>query len=567
MERLPIIGDKMSIEVTQKGNQDYAYFYPGREGKLYLGNVTDRKNPIIKKENILKALDYLKKKNIHYADIESQLLSFLPQPEKYRYISKQLTQLDDKLDVTLKQLSESEQKEYLQRRAAALQTSLRRLEPEIQDKEITKAEKIKARVVVFGLSTEGYALACQMAIKGADVFIIDESDHVAFSLKPEIAKTYPDIVSLKGDEPLLGFQAIDITISRSDYIFFAPRIRKTGEGMKTEIKNKFEDAISSVKKGATVIYCLPTELSGNVKNIQLLENITGLKVGKDLSYCYYPLGPLLMPSSIGAITKPEIKITKLLSTRGEVITYVPIEQEEFTQLFWSIRRFPIIRNILEILNPDLGPILESYRFFDIREIYLDDMTHGISEIRLLNDSLPRLSDGKTTEILSLLNISPSNISKQTLISIVDYFLKQIDYYQEYLIQEILNVMKQNNQKAEETKVSLVWTLDSNEIRVDKSDVLDSLVKKIRDNIRNLKELEIRQGSGSFRMGSNKGGPYFDLSTVDKTTIIVACSRSDFEKIQSSKTSNEVILPPKISHDIEFKSQSTRKSGKRKPLVN
>ena len=46
------------------------------------------------------------------------------------------------------------------------------------------------KVVVYGLSTEGYTIACQMAIKGADVQIIDESSPSAISLKSEIAKTY-----------------------------------------------------------------------------------------------------------------------------------------------------------------------------------------------------------------------------------------------------------------------------------------------------------------------------------------------------------------------------------------
>jgi len=51
------------------------------------------------------------------------------------------------------------------------------------------------KVVVYGLSTEGYALASQMAIKGADVYIIDESTPSAISLKAEIAKTYPNVSS------------------------------------------------------------------------------------------------------------------------------------------------------------------------------------------------------------------------------------------------------------------------------------------------------------------------------------------------------------------------------------
>ena len=31
------------------------------------------------------------------------------------------------------------------------------------------------KVVIYGLSTEGYALACKIALNGADVQIIDES--------------------------------------------------------------------------------------------------------------------------------------------------------------------------------------------------------------------------------------------------------------------------------------------------------------------------------------------------------------------------------------------------------
>ena len=83
-----------------------------------------------------------------------------------------------------------------------------------------------AKVVVYGLSTEGYALASQMAIKGADVYIIDESTPSAISLKPEIAKTYPNVSSLKEDEPLLAMEPIDVAVSKAQYLFFTPRIRK-----------------------------------------------------------------------------------------------------------------------------------------------------------------------------------------------------------------------------------------------------------------------------------------------------------------------------------------------------
>ena len=68
----------------------------------------------------------------------------------------------------------------------------------------------KDKVVVYGLSTEGYSLACKMAMKGVDVHIIDESNASAISLKSETAKTYPSVESFKADEPLLSMQPIDV---------------------------------------------------------------------------------------------------------------------------------------------------------------------------------------------------------------------------------------------------------------------------------------------------------------------------------------------------------------------
>ena len=74
-----------------------------------------------------------------------------------------------------------------------------------------------------------------MAIKGADVQIIDESSPSAISLKSEVAKTYPNVSALKEDEPLLAMEPIDVAISKAQYLFFTPRIRKTGQDKLIEL--------------------------------------------------------------------------------------------------------------------------------------------------------------------------------------------------------------------------------------------------------------------------------------------------------------------------------------------
>ena len=73
---------------------------------------------------------------------------------------------------------------------------------------------MKETVVFFGLSTEGYFLASQMAINGSDVRIIDESSSHAILLTPEIAKTYSNVTLLREDEPILSMEPSN-TISKN----------------------------------------------------------------------------------------------------------------------------------------------------------------------------------------------------------------------------------------------------------------------------------------------------------------------------------------------------------------
>ena len=162
----------------------------------------------------------------------------------------------------------------------------------------------KEKVVFYGLSTEGYYIASQMVINGAEVRIIDESSTSAILLNPEIAKTYPNVKSLKEDEPLLSMEPSKIAISKAEYLFFTPRIRKTGDDLKTEINSKFKAAIEELKEGSSVINCLPTGFNGNNDNISFLKHITGFEAGKSISYFYFPIQDLnKIPEVVGSLKK------------------------------------------------------------------------------------------------------------------------------------------------------------------------------------------------------------------------------------------------------------------------
>jgi len=145
---------------------------------------------------------------------------------------------------------------------------------------------MKEKVVFFGLSTEGYSLASKMVINGANVRIIDESSSSAILLKPETAKTYTNVISLREDEPLLAMEPSNVAISEAKYLFFTPRIRKTGQDLKTEVTSKFKEAVKPLKKGSSVINCLPTGFLGNDENISVLKHVTGLEAGKSISIIF-----------------------------------------------------------------------------------------------------------------------------------------------------------------------------------------------------------------------------------------------------------------------------------------
>ncbi|WP_101477046.1 hypothetical protein [Candidatus Nitrosotalea bavarica] len=366
---------------------------------------------------------------------------------------------------------------------------------------------VATKIVVYGLSTEGYSIACQMAIKGADVFIVDESAHMAISLKSEIAKTYPNVTSLKEDEPLLGVEPIDVAISHSEYLFFAPRIRKTGQEAKMEIHSKFKDATSSIKKGGSVIYNLPTGIGGNNETISLLEHVSGLEMGKGISYFYYPLSKNNFPEIIGSFNaKDDDKLAKLLESDKKGKKFVSISSAEILHAIKILTQFASLSSVLEVskfaqdeqTRKDL--VLTEYN-----NLFLDDMTNGLYDLRSLGTSVEGAG---------------------TMMYLVNGSIKGIEGYVKRLIDEIRSTLKKNELKASRTKVVLVWTQDSYEMRGDKVDMLNSLVTKLRDYIG---DVEIHQG------------PELDIFHSDKTTIIVACSKFDYDKITKNGKDSDVIV--------------------------
>ena len=362
--------------------------------------------------------------------------------------------------------------------------------------------------MVYGLSTEGYSIASQMAIKGATVYIIDESTPSAILLKSEIAKTYPNVSSLKEDEPLLAMEPIDTAISKAQYLFFTPRIRKTGQDVKTEIHSKFKDAVTSLKKNSSVVFTLPVGFGGNNENISLLEHLTGLEVGKQISYFYYPLDNLNPPPKVvGSFNgKDDPVLSDLLTVDKKNKKFVAISSSEHFHAIDVLSRFSSLCSILEVCKFAQDDITKSDLSSDsIHEVFLDNMTGGLLDLKSLGSSFE---------------------GTNTLMYLINGSVKGIDGYIKRLIDEIRSTLKKNDLKASRTKIALSWTLDQHTMRGDKIEMLQNLTSKLRDYIGDVEAYE---------------DPNFDLFHSDKTTIVVACSKSDYENLKKNEKNSDLII--------------------------
>ena len=367
---------------------------------------------------------------------------------------------------------------------------------------------MKEKVVFFGLSTEGYHLASKMVINGADVRIIDESSSSAIVLNSEIAKTYANVISLREDEPLLSMEPSNTAISKAKYLFFTPRIRKTGQDLKTEVNSKFKDAVAELKKGSSIINCLPTGFGGNTDNISLLEHVTGHKAGKDCSYFYFPLNDLnKTPDVIGSLNQAdEKKILTLLKTDKKEKNFVDISTAENLHAINTIQRFSNQCSILEVCGKFVkNNTKKTASFNDFKNLYLDDLVNGFYDLRMLGSSFE---------------------SAQTLMYLINGSVRGIHGYIKRLIDTIRITLKKNDLKASKTKIVLSWTLDTNEMRGDKIEMLNSIASKLRDYIG-----DVETSSGSV-----------DLFHQDKVTIVVACSSYDYKEIKENlKEDNAFVI--------------------------
>jgi ABC-type phosphate/phosphonate transport system ATPase subunit len=138
------------------------------------------------------------------------------------------------------------------------------------------------------------------------------------------------------------------------------------------------------------------------------------------------------------------------------------------------------------------------------EIYLDDVASGLYDLRAIGSSISGTSP---------------------LTYMVNGTVKSIEGYTKHLIDETRMMLKKRDLKASRTKVTIAWTVDQNEMRGDKLELLSSLENRLKDYIG---EVETQQGS-------------FDFYPTEKTMIVIACSKIDLNNIISKNVNSDLIV--------------------------
>lgn len=365
-------------------------------------------------------------------------------------------------------------------------------------------------VVVYGLSTEGYKIASTIATRGHNVSLIDESARMAIMLKPEIIKTYPSVSSLLEDEPLLELQPVDVAIKMASYVFFSPKVRKTGQDVKADISSKLRDVARSISPGTSFIFTLPTGVGGNTENIALIEHLTGFVIGRDVYYYYMPI------TSLSELHQPDLLVGSSSSNKNDLhllgliqdqpqtgdSNIIDIYSAELAHVIRILEHYTGLASTLEVCKQTRSSGFPSQVLQNkYGELYIDEISNGLYDLRVIASSLSGAGP---------------------LAYLVNGTIKGIEGYVKHLIDRLRLVLKTAELKASRTRVIIAWTLDQNEMKGDKIELFSTMESRLKDYIG---DVERRPGTS------------LDIYPTDKNTVVIACSKDDFGAISRTDSHN------------------------------
>lgn len=359
----------------------------------------------------------------------------------------------------------------------------------------------QVKVAVYGMSTEGYSLACRMAAGGAEVSVVDGSAHAAMELTAEAAARYPDIASLREEEPLMPMMPADLAVSGARYVFFAPVVRPHSSGAGVDSYPLFRAAASPIKKGGSLVYMLPAGIGDSAENMSSMERLTGLSAGRSAGYYYCPASGPDLPAVGSKDGLPDEELAGLLADGGRP-GFATFPSAEALHALDVVERFSKISAALETaynLRHEAAPG-DLDRFGGL---FLDDMVGGVYDLRVLRAASP-----------------PPGV----ITYVANGSLRAIDAYVRRLAGAVRSLSRKPEFKTRRVRVAVAWTHDEREMRSDRRSALRFLLDQLRD-----------------RMGEADMLEDLDAFHTEELIFAVPCSRRDYERVRVSKGPNLVII--------------------------
>ncbi|MGD0637150.1 MAG: hypothetical protein ABSA72_03820 [Nitrososphaerales archaeon] len=353
----------------------------------------------------------------------------------------------------------------------------------------------KIRVAVYGLTTEGYGIASKIVEK-ASVTIVDDTLQMAMELDPGTVKGNPTLQELVGGESLMGLKPVSQVLTEARIVFFAPKLRKTGDESIIEANAKLREVAKNVTKGSTVVNGLPVGVGGNNDYIALIEKQTGLKVGENLNYGYCPLRPRAAAGTVACLAK--VKDSASLEDLGMRTSYGDIIATELDYASSVLNESTSIATEVELMRKAKGlkPIAGR-----AGERYIDDLA---------------------AHIYDLTAIQASEDVGEPLTYLAGASIKSLENHVRYIVDETRELLRELQLKASRTRVLVAWTVDRYEMRADRLKTAESLVERLRDYVTDVRQAQVSAGRD-------------EVIDSYKHNVAIVCSQQDLDWMKSLKT--------------------------------
>jgi hypothetical protein len=364
----------------------------------------------------------------------------------------------------------------------------------------------KPKVAVYGLTSEGYAVAARLIEKSA-VTLVDETLQMAMDLEQGMVKTHKTVQELVGDEILMGLRPVSQVLSDAAVIMFTPKLRKTGDESIIEASAKLRDVSKYASSGSTVVNLLPTGVGGNADNVALLEKQTGMKVGERLNYAYCPTGPPAPGGDDAGLVNP----VAVFGSRASSKDFASLEDLGLKATYGNISSVELeyISRVLALCT-SMAAEVELMR--KSRELKASRGAEG-----------ERYIDQLASLIYDLTAIQSSEDVGEPITYLAGAAVKSLENYERYMVEETRDLLRELQLKASRTRVIVAWSADKYEMRADRLATAQSLTEKLRDYVTDVRQVDARSRTD-------------DLIDSYKHSVAIVCTPTDFEWFKSLKKS-------------------------------